>query len=623
MLYMKYDKNILPIADPPIKSYHSCDLLSIILNHDSENFLINNYIQVFSMKIEKTFAYHEINYYMPFDLFSECPFINCQKISHQFIPTITDDIVDFFIHCIDNGYYIFTDYDQYYISKTPAYNSRHFYHDLFIYGYDRNKKVLHCTEFLDLKGYCYIEAGFDEFRTSYNAASKCNECKNGVMLLKYEEKEHRINIEYLKQTINDYIHEKNSYIRFYPNDSLRMGQKQYIYGMAVYDNIKYYINKTLKNDPNEVYLKLFFVLLEHKKMMLSRIKRLGERGYLQNSQYIYSKYKPIYEMAGIAENLHNKYIMTKNPEILIKLDSLINKIRDAEPAVLTMFSDCLGYKFLEQEIKINEDEYPPFTENIDIKSGEIKAFENKSLSDLRELRWEITNDDIIEIYELRYSENILELKAKNTGNCEIIGYDKSGKKQVIYHVACCYPGLITNINHDLQCRGEWKITNEGLFGKGKDQFILVNKCSENFILKCDVELLSQSSGPSIVFKARRDFEYIYAICIHRPSHTIILWEHGKAFKTVPFNLQKNIYHVEIIVTDSTVRVFFNNEMILEYEGIEVKKGYIGFISVDEVIFNNIDYLEIDSSDNTDNKLSENCFESFCGEFTYGAKFFMK
>ena len=84
---------------------------------------------------------------------------------------------------------------------------------MFIYGYDYSREILYCADFIGLNGYNHFEVGFDDFRNSYQDASVSTEPSrviNGIVLLKYNAKEHGINIKYIKQLIDDYIHGNKS-----------------------------------------------------------------------------------------------------------------------------------------------------------------------------------------------------------------------------------------------------------------------------------------------------------------------------------------------------------------------------------------------------------------------------
>jgi hypothetical protein len=283
---MNVSQKILPMKYPPITSFHyHADLLSVLLNYDQcLPWFYNNFIQLFiHSNVEILDGIREgiiLDFYTPYSNWKNCPHIYYQRINRNFVSKKWNSIIDFIIDTIDMDYYVYLDADQFFIPEnTWCYKKVHKIHDMFIYGYDFQKKILYFTEYLtEARKYTYSRVTFLDFEKSYNSMlqiMQLNKNKignaNGIEMISYRKYklDYQFDISLAIDYLEDYLTGRNTYKRFRsPNTQWYM---ECNFGIKIYENIIKILKLILQKE-TRIDQRFFHVLWDHKKIMLLRIK---------------------------------------------------------------------------------------------------------------------------------------------------------------------------------------------------------------------------------------------------------------------------------------------------------------------------------------------------------------
>ncbi len=175
-------------------------------------------------------------------------------------------------NCLDEGKYMETKLDQYYIEEREEYHSFHHLHQNLVYGYDDRKKILSVAGY-DKSGKLVKTAiRYRDFRQSLN----CNKDILFQVITYQQDGYHfRFNGNYVKGMIREYLDGINSSEKM-QHIVPRMKRS---YGMKIYEDL-------MSDRGIEVLIsdrRVAHVLWEHKKCMVERIEYLVEIGILEEN----------------------------------------------------------------------------------------------------------------------------------------------------------------------------------------------------------------------------------------------------------------------------------------------------------------------------------------------------
>lgn len=235
--------------------------LSILQSYESQfkNYILNNYIQI---KYDGGF----INYYEDKPYYFWSCFDNKTKEKDAF--TTYNALSSFVGKNIDEGYYVITYINEFFIPGREFYKKTDFLHDNLIYGYDSDSFYLlgymPSGEYKPLK--VLKKAYFESF-----LYSKKNELKTDVSNYLFcirpkLDKQFLISLGEIKELLLDYLYCRNTSSR----RCLKMKNRESaIYGVQCFKDYFAYIENNTEWDLR--ILRLFF---EHKLLMRLRIETL-------------------------------------------------------------------------------------------------------------------------------------------------------------------------------------------------------------------------------------------------------------------------------------------------------------------------------------------------------------
>ncbi|MWC27647.1 hypothetical protein [Paenibacillus sp. MMS18-CY102] len=325
---------ILPMNYPPVTSWTwHANLLSVITNYEETNdWLYSNYIQL----VCEGGSY--IDFFPRATAKQDCPWTYNQIIKRETIELLAKDICSFFIESINMDNYIFGVFEQSFFFKgcdTPL------PHELFIYGYDLEKRLFYVADFTFKDAYSYETVTFEQLEAAYWGIGEDRDYnfdgRGGIELLSFYSKTHYdFDVYFVAESIKEYIHSTNTSDKYRMFKNSTPGE----YGLNVYTTLGTF----LEENPDFRDYKPLHILFDHKVLMLERIKFMGMHGFLSNSEEIYEQYTAVFENIRNARNLFLKKLFKNSATINNRIIEILHIAQNKEKEVLQLLLDNLIYK---------------------------------------------------------------------------------------------------------------------------------------------------------------------------------------------------------------------------------------------------------------------------------------
>lgn len=313
-------KKVLPIKKPVNTTWTwNANLFAVLENYEASwGWLFNRYISIGCYTDFRNENQLIVDFLPNVPGFETCELFHTQLLTREFIDRFHyDDLTDFFIGCIDMDYYIYGVFDEGCFLSKGRYKK--FPHELFIYGYDTERRVFETADFFN-GFYSFLEVPFHKIEEAY---------KN----INYEEdylKSERTTIvlSKMKQEIqSDLI---NLFVldglQNYLDDEPLFNQ---IYGTRVYDHVISYYLENRNKDFNDV--KPLHNLYIHKVLMSMRLKYMMENNHIGDIDYLINDYKKLEDNMLMYRNLYLKYRYEKTrPEIIERIASGLEEVKTIE-----------------------------------------------------------------------------------------------------------------------------------------------------------------------------------------------------------------------------------------------------------------------------------------------------
>ena len=330
----------LPMTYPPITLYpYIANKLSVLMSYkETLPWYYSNFIQMWTRKIEPSTYWFDFLYAR---MRGFCPSYKISLFSKKIIQYKWNSIVDFIIDVIDLGFYVYMNIDTFYISAGGNYNEHHYRHDIFVYGYDKDKKMLNVADFYNAGKYAYSFAGFDEFELAYTNYYKTNQYDfyEGIFVETFESTNYNFDIKKIANTVNDFLLSRNTTI---VSDYEMFDDKENtVYGIQVYDVFSEYLNRLSKRTIEGIDVRPFHMLFDHKVAMLQRLKYLGDSNYLDNTEYISDLYTLLRNECHMIRNMILKSRYTNDTKIYTEAIKKLAIISNTEKKALNALLDSL------------------------------------------------------------------------------------------------------------------------------------------------------------------------------------------------------------------------------------------------------------------------------------------
>lgn len=329
----------LPIVQPFISAYpYHANLLSVLQAHDSDRtlpWILDNYLQLampdnpYDMKMD---------FYI-FSPWKNCPFIYYQRIERVLILQNWPCFSDFVINCINNGNYVYTLADHYYLPPSDEFNKRHWVHDLFFHAYDLEERVFYVSDYFKDGIYKTVAVSFDSVSSAYNQLNVEMDWLHGVELIRYRgDRLHWFNPLVVKDKITHYLSGHN--FALHNQHAGEYWKSGFMFGATVYDKIQTHYRLLRGHLSDMTDIRPFHVLYEHKKVLRHLVNYLEDNGLIP-PKALSRIAEGLEQEAYVLRNLYLKLQLSKNDRLIKRLIASTEKIRITEGAMLTALIEHL------------------------------------------------------------------------------------------------------------------------------------------------------------------------------------------------------------------------------------------------------------------------------------------
>lgn len=343
------NKKKLPLGEALTSTYlYDAYPLSVLPAHGNDylEWFLSNYIQLNANKdiVKENNVFLE--FYGPQALKS--PFLNKQNILWSAFTNLGINVHDYVKLHIDQEYYIYCQVDEYYIPNRQAYQAYHFIHDLFVYGYNDIDRIYYILgynkDFIFSESTCSYNDFEKGFRNNFMDKTKFV-WSDKIRVFQYNNTyKYHFNLELVKHLLTEYLSGQNSYETLNRFDEPRYDR---VYGIDVFDKVLEHLtivkeNSLSVNKSKEIYLdnRIFRLIMEHKKIMMMRMKYINE--HFMDISDLLSSYKQVEEIAGKNHGISIKFRNNENVVLLDKLKENIKLIVTLDREVLQALVEKIG-----------------------------------------------------------------------------------------------------------------------------------------------------------------------------------------------------------------------------------------------------------------------------------------
>jgi hypothetical protein len=335
-------QKILPVSEPMITTYtHHAHLLSILTYYEQAYpWIFSNYIQLFINKDYKN-KWGDFYFPLPYELRAPetCKWLVTQKLNRSLVESKWSSVIDFIKECIDTENYVHTMINYFYVPISDRYKRLNFIHDIFIYGYDTEKKELYVSDFFKGGKYSKQVISFEDFTLAfscYQFAENNDYMHQLVYLYKFNNNcDYQFHIQNVVKSIRMYLFgQVPEYWEQYNNGN----RQEIVFGTQIYMTLKNYAVR-LKQEGEYFDIRAFYLLYDHKKLMTLRLKYLKEQNYLMvmENDINISKAEETEAKARDIVNLLFKYLFNKNTREIDRVINLLEEIEKEEYKILSQY----------------------------------------------------------------------------------------------------------------------------------------------------------------------------------------------------------------------------------------------------------------------------------------------
>lgn len=331
-------------ADMTLYTHHSLPFLIPFVSPQTEGWYMNNFINIF-------YRYEHPSFYDYTDY--KCFYSGIMDIdTFTYSTALRFNTIDFFVECISSNKYIYAWVDQYYISATPFYETKHDIHPILVYGYDSKRSVYHCKCFSIERGVYSADVAMSEYHQALLKATEVDLHINDDDVFCVFKVRNDITCEFSLESfvseLNDYATGRGKHKGAYFFKVEHIVDSKYHYDLSCY-GLK--VTELLADGLMARHLRCFdyrvlHMVCENKKNILKRLQYITAR-YANYSisafnqcvdeyEQIADKYEKVRLLAmkkSISEN-HNLYDINYSEKTGRKLQSMLYELIGQERCVL-------------------------------------------------------------------------------------------------------------------------------------------------------------------------------------------------------------------------------------------------------------------------------------------------
>ncbi|MEK0316189.1 hypothetical protein [Cohnella sp. 56] len=289
----------------------------------------------------------DVNFYCPGGLnnfFHFCPYINVACMEKT---AVEASLSEFVMKAIDENHYVYLNVDNYYIPYSQFFKKAHVPHSIMLFGYNTATKSFSYSDNLEGGKYGYSTCSFEELNLSHAscAANKMDEpdhsSTSGLIYLLSINNDYEDTI-----TLGNMADKLEQYL--YPTASCSIPRLNYEvpiehikFGIGVYDFLSQYTVEWARHDNYmDVFSKNFHVLHNH-KLLLTEIGKVVSPVI---DMGLVAELYEIQQETEIIMNLYLKYRITKNIDLLKKIEQKLSGLKQKESDVLVDLREALEAK---------------------------------------------------------------------------------------------------------------------------------------------------------------------------------------------------------------------------------------------------------------------------------------
>lgn len=325
-------KKELALVTPPINGLqYIANPLAIILNdEDSWSWFFSDYVQLIWYKEEKLLSFY--NKYIN-EIPTCIPCLEFQCLDKHFVINHLN-IVQFIIDAINDGWYIFSSYDEQYIPHTYGYSKgRCMYHDFMLHGYDLEANVFIFHIYTERGKYEKNVVDIDLFLEGFLNSQSNDFQYNRVNLF-------RKNRDYtFLFDKNELINQLECFIESKCKDSkytVPYWQEEKVYGLEIYN---YIISIFINRDKSLKDKRMLHILWEHKKCMRMRIEYMIGHSIIKSNDLLVAMFEAIEKKAQQLKILQLKMCISNDLELCIQIANGLEELRELDKqAMITLMN---------------------------------------------------------------------------------------------------------------------------------------------------------------------------------------------------------------------------------------------------------------------------------------------
>ena len=296
------DKHILPVVVPPIKTYQDISFtLAVIMAYKNlSDVYFNNYI---NLECNMTDDASNLKLIFTNATWEEYRISGLADMNMYYIRNLSENKFDEFLQeRIDQGNYIIMYcVDEYFLSYTPNYGSKHFIHDTYIYGYDYS--MYHVMAYKNRKLQQIQVPKREITRALFSQSEKrkkvsfCTFRPSSTICVS-------VNTEWIAQ----------EYVRYVNSIASGTPQLDKVYGIRVYDELQKCVQKRIdkwKEIESALDLRPFRCIWEQKKIALARVEKLKSLVEIEENEF---------QLLGELESVSQKLFL-----VMIKFELTMDK----------------------------------------------------------------------------------------------------------------------------------------------------------------------------------------------------------------------------------------------------------------------------------------------------------
>jgi hypothetical protein len=262
---------------------------------------------------------HDWFFFENHNLLDTCEYLERTKISRELASKGWDTVIQLLMDAIDNGNYCYFLINRYYLPGSIDYQKNHGSHEIFVYGYDKEKKIVYYADHLSSGKYIKTTCTFDEMDKAYNLIPT-DDWIYICMYKKIPRDYDCVNMDYVKKSLECLLEGK-------PSIETPTGTPWWncTYGISIYDILikKLEISHHLDKRP-------YHLLWEHKKCMTLRLEYMIKQGLIRPQTDILEEYTLLEKDYLTLRNIALKYNLSQNEKLRDKLISLVGDYKERE-----------------------------------------------------------------------------------------------------------------------------------------------------------------------------------------------------------------------------------------------------------------------------------------------------